>query len=281
MTVSSRCSELLSVLLIAVVSVLSSLQAYGQRNAWSVPQYKESVRVGSVGYGHSFARDTYLSESRYDGWNLGLEFDSWKGLKPGRLFNTGRVHASLFFSPMSNRSGGGKTYQAAGTAYFAGLWHAVDCSMCDLLVGPAGMVNIGALWNLQNSNNPANGEGYLAAGVCVDNTLRYRLFGYPMALQATLYLPLAGVGIAPDYDKPYWFVYRYGEYGSVLHFISPFNNAALTQQVSLLLPVRSSCIRIGYTFDYIENRLGGHFTRLFNGYFTVGYAAKIQTLEWR
>ena len=282
MTVSFRCFDLLTPLLAIVMSALLSQQAYCQQRVWSLPQYKEAVRITSVGWGNSFVRDTYLSQSRYDGWLLDFEFDSWKGLRTDRLFNTGRFHSSLFFSPlpMTNRLGGGKTFQLGTTAYYAGLWHAVECSMCDLLIGPAAMFDIDALYYVQNSNNPINGEGYLAAGICVDNTFRCRIRSYPIALQATFCMALAGIGIAPDYDMSYWFVYRYGEYGKVLHFISPFNNVALSHQVALLLPVSNGRLKVGYSFDFMENRLGGHYTRLYNGSFTLGYAVKFQIREW-
>ena len=281
MTDSCHCFRSLPFVLLVVLLTVLPLPGIAQRTVWSLPQHNETVRTGSVAIGNASARDTYLSASSYDGWELGFEHDSWRGFRPDRLFNTGRVHSSLLFSPMTNRLNGGMTYQFAGSVYMAGLWQAVDCSMCDLLVGPAAMMNLSVLWNLQNSNNPANGDGYLAAGVCVDNTFRFSLARYPMALQATFYMPLAGVGIAPDYDLPYWFVYRYGEYGKVLHFITPFNNTAFTQQVALILPVHNARLRIGYSLDFMENRLGGHYSRLLNGAFTLGYAVRLQTKEWR
>ena len=280
MTDSCRCSDALLAVLVTVLTALFPLQAYSQQDVWSLPRYKEAVTVNSVAFGSALARDTYLSQSRYEGWTVGFENDRWRGYNPDKLFNLGRTHSAILFSPMKNRLGGGSTLQLAGTAYHGWLWHAVENDKCDLLVGPACMMNLGMLYNRQNSNNPVNVEGYVAAGVCVDNTFRYRLFNYPMALQASLYLPLAGVGFAPDYDQPYWMVYRYRDYGKVLHFITPFNNIALTQQVALVIPVRADRFRIGYTLDFNNNRLGGHTTRLFNGTFTIGYAMRFETKEW-
>ena len=280
MTVNSHCSKpLLPLLLTACLTVLP-LTGFAQRTVWSLPQYYETVRSGSVAFGKAFARDTYLSASSYSGWALGFESDSWTGYKPYRLFKYGRGHSSLFFSSMTNRLKGGSTLQLSGSDHAAFLWPAVNCSMCDLLIGPVVMMNLGLLYNQQNSNNPVTMEGYLGAGLCVDNTFRFSLFRYDMALQATLYMPLAGIGVAPDYDQPYWYMYKYSEYGKALHFIWPFNNTAVVQQVALILPIRADRLKIGYTFDYTGNSLGGHSRRVGSSLFTIGYVKRFQTKDW-
>ena len=142
------------------------------------------------------------------------------------------------------------------------------------------MFKANVLYNRQNSNNPVNGAGYLAGGLSVDYSLRFSLLRYDMAMQATFYAPLAGLGFAPDYDQPYWYMYKYGDYGKALHFITPFNNPAFLQQVAFVLPCRGTRFRVGYSFDYIGNRLGGHSRNIFNGMFTIGCALRFQNKEW-
>jgi len=280
MTDSFRCSDKVSSVLTAVLLILMPLRVQAQQTVWGLPQYNETVRVTSVAAGSAFARDTYLSASRYSGWALGFENDSWIGLRPYRTFRYCRNTSALFFSPMTNRLDGGSTLEAGGYDFMSFLWPAVECSMCDLLIGPAVMMELDVLYNQQNSNNPVNAAGYLGGGLCVDNTFRFNVFRYRMALQATLNVPLAGIGFAPDYDQPYWYMYKYGEYGKALHFITPFNNTAITQQVALILPCRASRIRIGYTFDYIGNGLGGHTRGIGSGMFTIGCAFRFQEKEW-
>lgn len=279
-TDSCRCSNPLILLLFTVLFTVVPVQAWSQRTVWSLPEYQETVRTGAVAFGYAFARDTYLSASSYDGWALGFENDSWIGYRPYKLFKYGRYHSSLLFSPMTNSLDGGSTMELAGSEHAALLWPAVESSMCDLLIGPALLMDLGVLYNRQNSNNPITLEGYLGAGFCIDNTFRFSLFHYDMALQATLYLPLAGIGFAPDYDQPYWYMYKYSEYGKAIHFIWPLNNLALTQQVAFVLPIRGDRFRIGYTFDYTTNSLGGHKRNIGNNMFTLGYTMKFQTKEW-
>ena len=280
MTVSSRCSDLSVLILLAFIAAVSPLRVSAQRNVWGLPEYMETKRVNALSVGNAFARDTYLAASRYDGWAIGFENDSWTGHEPYRLFRYGRMHSNLLFSSMRNRNGGGSTLEMSGSSYAGFMWPAVECSMCDLLIGPAALFELDILYNQQNSNNPVNAVGYVGAGLCVDNTFRFNVFRYGMALQASLYLPFAGMGFAPDYDQSYWHMYKYGEYGKALHFVTPFNNTTLTQQVALVLPFKGNRLRIGYTFNYTGNKLGGHTRSIGSGMFTIGYAMRFQTKGW-
>lgn len=279
MTVNSRCSDLLSAILLVVLAVLPH-KVKAQWVSWNLPQYQETVKTGTVAMGNSFARDTYLSASQYGGPTLGFVTDHWVGYRPYRLFKYGRNHSSLLFSPMSNSLDGGNTIEVAGTDYFAMLHPLVSCGQCDLLIGPVAMFDLGVLINQQNSNNQFNLYGYLAAGLCAENTFRFILFHYDMALQATTYLPLAGVGFAPDYDQPYSFMLRYSEFDKALHLVWPFNNQAIAQQLALILPLRNKRLYIGYSFDYMGNYLGGHSRSIGSGVFTIGYSARFQSKVW-
>ncbi len=278
MTDSCRCFRVGSLLLLLLA--LLPLSAAGQRNSWSLPGYRETVRAGSLTFGSAFARDTYLSASSYDGWAVGLESDSWTGYKPSGLFRYGRLHSSLLFSSMTNSLNGGSTLELMSSVHYGFMWPAVQSDADDLLIGPAVLFELGALYNRQNGNNPANAEGYLGAGLCLDNTFRFNMFNREMAFLTTLYIPFAGMGFAPDYDQPYWFIYRYSEYGKALHFITPFNNPAVVGQLALAVPVGKSRIKVGYTFDYTSNRLGGHNRRIANSLFSVGFVRRFQIKDW-
>lgn len=278
MTDSFRCSRVKRVLLLLLI--MFPLSATGQSGSWNLPKHKETIRVGSISFGNAFARDTYLSASSYDGWAVGLESDSWTGYKQDRLFKYGRVHSSILFSPMRNSINGGSTMELMTSDHYSFMWPAVESDRDDLLIGPAVMLELGVLYNRQNGNNPANAEGYLGAGLCIDNTLRFNLFNREFAFLATMYVPLAGLGFAPDYDQPYWYIYRYSEYGKALHFITPFNNVAVTQQLALMVPVGGGRLKIGYTFDFDGNILGGHSRRIGSNLFSIGYAMRFQIKDW-
>lgn len=280
MTDSSRCSKRLSSVLLAVLAASFPLQALAQRDVWNMPQNSETLRVTSFAVGTVHARDTYLSGSSYDGWSVGFDNDNWIGYDPDRVFSQGRMHSDIYFGMMKNPHNGGSTMAFSGRDYAGFMWHALKYSKYDLLVGPAAMCELGLLYNQQNSNNPVNIEGYVGGGICVDNTLRFKYWGHDMAFLASFYAPLAGMSFAPDYDQPYYYMYRYSGYGKALHFICPFNNLAFTQQLAWVLPMKENRLRVGFTLDGIRNRLGGHSRFMANTMFTIGFGMKYQTKKW-
>lgn len=280
MTASCRCSELPVAVILTVIMAILPLGARSQRTVWELPDYMETMSVSSTALGGTFARDTYLSASSYEGFVIGFENDRWTGKKPDKLFRYGRNHAGMFLGYLENRLGKGSTFEVKGRNYGGFMCPVVKCTMCDLLVGPAALCEMGFLYNPQNSNNPFNVWGHAGAGICVDNTFRFSVFRYGMALQASFYMPLVGVGFAPDYDQPYWFMVNYGDFGKTVHFVTPFNNPAVTQQVALVFPIKGNRLRIGYTFDYTGNELGGHSRGIGSNMFTIGCAMRYQTKNW-
>jgi len=273
-TDSSRCSDVLSRVLLAVLLTLIPLQVPARQRVGALPSPGERVSQGSLTVGLGYARDTYLSSVRYNGTAYGIELDKWRGRKEESFFKYSRLHCNLLGSPMYNRLGGGSTIDANFSVDWALLAPIVENDRDDLLLGPAFLTDLTMLWNRQNGNNPANAQGHVSLGVCLDNTFRFSISSCPMALQATLFMPVAGIAPAPDYDEPYWYVYRYGDYMNVLHFASLLNTFAVTQQISLVMPVGRNSLKIGYTFDYSCDRLGGHSRYAAYNMFSVGYVMR-------
>ena len=273
-TDSSRCSDVLSRVLLAVLLTLIPLQVPARQSIGLLPSFGESVSQGSLTLGLGYARDTYLSSVRYNGTTYGIEFDKWRGRSEESFFKYSRLHCNLLGSPMHNRMGGGSTIDANFSLDWALVTPVVESPKDDLLLGPALLTDLTVLWNRQNGNNPVNAQGHVSVGVCLDNTFRFSLSSYPLALQATLFLPVAGIAPAPDYDEPYWYVYRYNDYLNVLHFASLLNTFAITQQISLVMPLGNSSLKLGYTFDYSRDHLGGHSRYAAYNMFTVGYVIR-------
>lgn len=281
MTDSSRFSKVFLLWGVLVFLPLFVLPAAGQASAWSLPGAGEKLAVYALAGGTSSARETYLSESTYSGWSVAAVADSWKGRPGDHTMGYGRVHSDLLFSSMKNWLGGGSTWQLMGNYSYSLESLVVNTDASDLLLGPAAMLNAGVLYNRANSNNPATFEGYMALGICADYTCRCRIRQYPMALQGSLYVPLAGVGFAPDYDQPYWHMYHYRQYDRTLHFVWPVNSLVWRGQVAVVLPVFDGRLRLGADFDYLHNRLGGHLRRITHTQFELGYVFTFEHKSWR
>lgn len=275
-TDNSHYSRIIYNVVLLVLLLAVHVPAAGQSLAWEKPGYRQKINSFGVGIGRTSERDTYISESTYSGLSVSVNNDSWRGYSPERLFNLGRIHSSVLFGSYNNRLGGGSMTYLCLDYFYSAQWNAVHTKSCDLFIGPSAMIKVGAVYNGSGSNNPATAQGYLAAGLCVDYTLRFSLRNKPMALQASLYSPLIGVSPAPDYDQPYWFIYKYSQYDRLIHFAWIGNNFAVKEQVALLYPIGRGNLKVGCTFDYLGNKLGGHFRRIADVSLMVGWVYRMQ-----
>lgn len=258
-----------------------AVPAAGQSSVWELPGLKESTRVVSLGVGNVYARETYMSELSYSGISASFNEDTWKCYSPERILGFGRSHTSVLLGYLYNRPKTGVLLNLDFEYFHSRAWRAVHTGSSDLLLGPAVMFRLGGLYNMTGSNNLATAEGYLSLGLCADYTYRFRIRNYPMALQAGMYSLLSGAAIAPEYDQPYWYMYKYGQYGRAVHFAWIGNCQAVNSQVALVCPVGRGRLWAGCSLDYLGNRLGGHVTRIANTAFTVGYVRTFELRDWR
>lgn len=278
-TDNSLCFKILSVAIILVLLPSVFLTAAAQTSAWELPGYKERVKGLVVGVGSTTARETYVSESTYSGPSVTIQEDTWKGYSPLSVLNYGRTHTSVMFGSYTNSLGGGRMMYFNFDYFYSRAWNAIHTNTSDLLLGPSVMLKLGCVYDGSGSNNPATAEGYLSAGLCVDYTYRFSIKNRPLALQVSLFSPLMGISPAPDYDQPYWFVYKYNQYDKLIHFAWVGNCFALKEQISLLYPLRAGSLKVGCSLDYLGNTLGGHYRRILDWDFTVGWVYKLRLKE--
>ena len=109
--------------------------AAGQSSAWELPEYKEKIKVFSVGIGNTKERETYISELSYSGLAGSLQWDNWIGAAPDGKLGYGRTHYSALFSYPKNRLGGRMVY-ASVDYFYSRIWSVVHTESSDLLLGP-------------------------------------------------------------------------------------------------------------------------------------------------
>jgi len=280
---TASCHSFKKILAVVIMAFLPAfvMPAAGQSSAWELPGLRESIKAVSVGVGNISTRETYMSELSYSGISASFNEDIWKCHSPQSMFGYGRSHTSVLLGYMYNRPRSGRLLYLDFEYFYSRGWKAVHTKASDLLLGPAAMFKLGGLYNMSGSNNLATGEGYLSLGLCADYTYRFRIKEHPFALQAGMYSLLAGATIAPEYDQPYWYMYKYGQYGRAIHFAWTGNCPAVNGQVALVCPVGKGRLRMGCSLDYLGNRLGGHVTRVANTAFTIGYVRTFELKDWR
>ena len=273
-TDSSLCSKILSVFFCLAFIPALVLPAAGQSSVWELPEHKERINAFSVGLGNTWERETYISELSYSGLTGSLQWDSWKGAVPDGKSGFGRTHSSVLFGRPESMVGSRILY-ASVDYFYSREWNVVHTESSDLLLGPSAMFKLCGLYDMSNSNNTATGDGYLSLGLCVDYVGRFKIRNDPLAVQVNMFSPLIGIAPAPNYDQPYWFVYKYNQYTSLIHFAWFGNCFGLNGQVNVICPVRGGSIRVGYNLDYLGNKLGGHLTRLTDTCFTIGFVHRL------
>lgn len=251
-----------------------------QTSAYCLPETAQTVNSFSLGVGHTSSLDTYLSPARYKGTAYSVESDMISAGKGNRFFQYSSLYLSLGGSPMLNASGNGSTWQLMGKSYWSMLHGLVSSDRWNCLIGPSVLLDAGILYARMNSNNPANGIVSLALGATLDNTVRFRLWSYPLAFRSTFYLPLAGAGFAPDHDQLYWLMYSFSQYGRTVHFESLFNAPAATGNMQLVIPAADNRFTIGCTLDFMHNRLGGNKTQIEHEMFTIGMVHRFERKSW-
>ena len=273
-TDSSLCSRILSAFFCLAFLPALILPAAGQSSAWELPEHKERINAFSVGIGKSSERETYISELSYSGLIGSLQWDSWKGAAPDGNLGYGRTHSSVLFGNLESPRGSRMLY-ASVDYFYSREWSVVHTEVSDLLLGPSAMFKLCGLYDMSNSNNTATGDGYLSLGLCVDYIGRFKIRDYPLAVQVNMFSPLIGIAPAPNFDQPYWFVYKYNQYASLIHFAWVGNCFGLNGQVNVICPLLDGSLRLGCSVDYLGNKLGGHLTMLDDTWFSIGYVHRL------
>lgn len=241
-----------------------------------LPSEKEVVEDFSVRAGMGSATDEYLSPNEYNGFSIGFKLDRMSSRNEKKMFCYSKNRSSLLFCDMKNKAGNGVQLEMAGSIVH--VWEAplLHYRNYDLLAGPSVCGSIDALYNLRNSNNPANVHGMLAAGLEFDNLFRFKVGRLPIALDASFNMPLTGIFFVPEYNLPYYLLFEERLYGKTIHFMSPFNVTCLYNDVAFFFPVGKNQLSLSMSMDCTVHNLGGNATVISHCLFGLGYVHRFE-----
>ncbi|MBO4268728.1 MAG: DUF3316 domain-containing protein [Bacteroidaceae bacterium] len=241
-----------------------------------LPSENEVVEGISVGAGRSSVTDEYLSPNLYSGFSIEARQDRMGSRGDDRLFRYSRNRSSLSASHLRNDTGNGVQLEAAAVLVHVRETQLLHYKYYDLLFGPSAMGGLDAIYNLRNSNNPANVHGWIAAGVGADSMFRFRMCKRQLALDASVSMPVIGVFFAPEYNLPYYLLYEEGLYGKALHFMHPFNVSVFSHDVALFVPMGRNQLSLSMSFDIMAHRLGGNYAGITHSRFSLGYVHRFE-----
>lgn len=209
-----------------------------------------------LGIGAVNTLDTYLSPEEYTGTEL--RYISHSVRENGTKLSRELVHQAQILSVRNRREnnnelGGFYNFQY-NWQYALGQWNVGEGEL-RLKVGGGVDTRLGFLYNMRNSNNPAQAYGQVNIAPNAVAAYRFRLRNLPFQLRYEVQVPLLGLAFSPNYGQSYYEIFTRDNYDHNLVITSPVSAPSLRQLLTLDFTVRHMTFRVGYLGDYQQAKI--------------------------
>ena len=254
----------ISALVIAIATLLPAA-------AQSLASYRFEERTLSLGGGRTNMLDTYLSPLHYGGAQVALmgERFAQTDMEGGRWYTQSLF--ALHGDYATPRTGGGLTVGGMADCSYTYYYRAIaEGERWSLYAGPQGQLRIGGIYNLRNSNNPAQLK--LGVNIAASAMAKYAFTGWsmPMSVRWQADLPLLGMAFGPDYGQSYYEIFYLAQSKGCVHMTSLHNNLSLRSILSYDMQLRACTLRLTLANDLYQWTLGGQQYRMYTHSVMVG-----------
>lgn len=263
--------------LITWLLLLLALPMQAQEDSLQANRYV--MRATLYGVGFTNILDTYLSPAEYTGPEVRILRESMRMTK----LMDGRVSVqSLFQGHLSlteNRAGTGSEMAGLVNWNYALHYQFRLSEKLKILAGPLLDINGGFVYNLRNSNNPAQAKAYAnlaASGMVI---YRFRIGNYPLVARYQANLPLMGIMFSPEYGQSYYEIFSLKHGGKNVLFTSLHNQPSLRQFLTLDFPIRSVNMRFGYVCDIQQAQVNHLKSHTWSHAFMLGFVKNFYLLK--
>lgn len=211
---------------------------------------QESTSANIVGVGSSRILDTYINQEKFSGLGLTYLYIKERAREDKRWNSI--IEHEIDLSTTKDRSKDNQMIEGNYYLYWGRYRHwRLFADRLLLQAGGVANANLGFLYDMTASNNPAQARLSLNLMPAAIATYRFPLFGKQFALRYELNAPLVGVMFSPNYGQSYYEIFNRGNYD---HNIVPttFISTPTFRQM-LSLDWRTSekwSLRIGYLGNY-------------------------------
>lgn len=237
-------------------------------------------RTFSLGGGYTSLLDTYLSPLSYGGGQVSLQSERFGQL----TCENGRWFAQSLFTLHADyttpRTGSGLTIGGMADYSYTYYYRPLHTNGWSLYVGPQGQLRIGGIYNLRNSNNPAQLKLGVNLAASVMGKYAFALWSTPMSVRLQADVPLFGFAFAPDYGQSYYEIFYLGHEDNCMHVTAPHNNLSLRTGLSYDVQFRSCTMRLSLLSDLYQWRLGNQQYHMFTHSVMLGYVSNLYHV-WR
>ncbi len=243
-SVFSPMSSIRGFILIALLSITASLPAQ---------EPDSTMRVRMIGIGTVNILDTYLSPENYTGTEIRYvsitsKPSRWNRLRQ-RIIHQGDVSVSHNHADNNNEMAGFYNFQY-------GLTHGWMLTE-DLYAWVGGSVDatLGFVYNMRNSNNPAQAKVALNLAPMAGLTYKFSIKHRPFSLNYEATAPLCGLMFSPNYGQSYYEIFNRGNYDHNIVPTTLISTPSLRQLLTLEFPLLRRKFRIGYLGDYQQAKV--------------------------
>ncbi len=237
-------------------------------------------RTFSLGGGYTSLLDTYLSPLHYGGGQVALQSERFGQL----TCENGRWFAQSLFTLHGDyttpRTGSGLTIGGMADYSYTYYYRPLHTNGWSLYIGPQGQLRIGGIYNLRNSNNPAQLKLGVNLAASAMGKYAFTLWGTPMSVRLQADVPLFGFAFAPDYGQSYYEIFYLGHEENCVHVTAPHNNLSLRTGLSYDVQFRSCTVRLSMLSDLYQWQLGNQQYRMFTHSVMLGYVSNLYHV-WR
>ena len=209
-----------------------------------------------LGMGAVNTLDTYLSPEEYTGTEL--RYVSHSVRENGSKLSRELIHQAQILSVRNRREnnnelGGFYNFQY-NWQYALGQWNIGEGEL-RLKVGGGVDTRLGFLYNMRNSNNPAQAYAQVNIAPNAVAAYRFRLRNLPFQLRYEVQVPLLGLAFSPNYGQSYYEIFTRDNYDHNLVVTTPASAPSLRQLLTLDFTLRHTTFRIGYLGDYQQAKI--------------------------
>ena len=209
-----------------------------------------------LGMGAVNTLDTYLSPEEYTGTEL--RYVSHSVRENGSKLSRELIHQAQILSVRNRREnnnelGGFYNFQY-NWQYALGQWNIGEGEL-RLKVGGGVDTRLGFLYNMRNSNNPAQAYAQVNIAPNAVAAYRFRLRNLPFQLRYEVQVPLLGLAFSPNYGQSYYEIFTRDNYDHNLVITTPASAPSLRQLLTLDFTLRHTTFRIGYLGDYQQAKI--------------------------
>jgi len=236
---------------------------------------QETVSTNLIGVGSSHILDTYITQEKFSG--LGFTYLNIREReKPIKKWNNIIEH-ELNFSSTEDRSGDAHALEGNYNLYWGRYrnWKLVGDRL-QLQAGGLANVNLGFLYDMTSSNNPAQARASLNIMPSGIATYHFPLFRRQFSLRYELNLPLFGVMFSPNYGQSYYEIFSLGNYDHNIVPTTFVSSPSFRQVLTIDWHINSRwSIRAGYLGNYQQAEVNNLKQHIYTHRFLIGFTRRL------